>query len=216
MQDRQTTTDPGWRFAIDRGGTFTDIVGIAPDGSLHTAKVLSHDPAHPGDPALRGMQEVLAAEAGRHGRRVASVRLGTTVATNALLERAGAPTLLVTTAGLADAALIGYQERPDIFAREIRRPRPLHARARGVPERVDASGKVLIPLDEDAVRAVLREARRDGITAVAIVFLHGFRHPVHERRAAAIARAEGFGLGTVLVLPEQSPEQNGAGYDQEQ
>ena len=197
------TTNPGWRFAIDRGGTFTDIVGIAPDGSLHTTKVLSHDPAHPGDPALRGIQEVLAAQAGRHGRRIASVRLGTTVATNALLERAGAPTLLVTTAGFADAPLIGYQERPDIFAREIRRPRPLHARARGVPERVDASGKVLVPLDEEAVRAVLREARRDGISAVAIVFLHGFRHPVHERRAAAIARAEGF--AEVIASHEAAP-----------
>jgi 5-oxoprolinase (ATP-hydrolysing) len=182
----------GWRVAIDRGGTFTDVVGMAPDGSLHVVKVLSRDPGHPSDPALRGLRELLDANAARHGRDVASVRLGTTVATNALLERCGAPTLLVTTQGLADALLIGYQERPDIFARGIRRPPPLHARARAVPERIDAAGEVLTPLDEDALRTVLREARRDGIASVAIAFLHGFRHPAHERRAAAIARAEGF------------------------
>ncbi len=189
---QQPPTRSGWRFAIDRGGTFTDVVGMAPDGSLHVVKVLSRDPGHPGDPALRGLRELLDANDARHGRDVASVRLGTTVATNALLERCGAPTLLVTTQGLADALLIGYQERPDIFARGIHRPPPLHALARAVPERIDAAGEVLTPLDEDALRTVLREAQRDGISSVAIAFLHGFRHPAHERRAAAIARAEGF------------------------
>ncbi|HWJ05946.1 MAG TPA: hydantoinase B/oxoprolinase family protein [Steroidobacteraceae bacterium] len=186
------TTAAGWRFAIDRGGTFTDVVGFAPDGALHTAKVLSRDPSQPGDPALRGIRAVLDTAGPVHGRRVASVRLGTTVATNALLERAGAATLLVTTAGLADALLIGDQSRPDIFARSIRRPPPLYARVCAVPERIDAAGAVLTPLDEDALGRALEEARRDGIASVAIVFLHGFRHPHHERRAAAIARERGF------------------------
>jgi 5-oxoprolinase (ATP-hydrolysing) len=187
-----SSSPPAWRFAVDRGGTFTDVVGFAPDGTLHTAKVLSRDPLHADDPALRGIRSLLGQFGDAYGTRVASVRLGTTVATNALLERRGAPTLLVTTAGLGDALQIGYQERPDIFAREIRRPAPLYARVREVTERVDADGHVLAPLDEAALRAVLDEALRDGLVAVAIAFLHGFRHPAHEQRAAAIARAAGF------------------------
>jgi len=193
----------GWRFAVDRGGTFTDVVGLAPDGALHTAKVLSRDPGQPVDPALRGIRAVLDTADPVHGRRVASVRLGTTVATNALLERAGATTLLVTTAGLADALLIGDQARPDIFARSIRRPAPLYDRVRAVPERIDATGGVLTPLDEQALRRVLEEARRDGIESVAIVFLHGFRHPGHEQRAAAIARELGF--AEVVASHEAAP-----------
>ncbi|MGI9247056.1 MAG: hydantoinase/oxoprolinase family protein, partial [Steroidobacteraceae bacterium] len=193
----------GWRFAIDRGGTFTDVVGFAPDGSVVTAKVLSRDPQHAAEPALRGMRRLLDEHGPRLGRRVEAVRLGTTVATNALLERTGAPTLLVTSAGMQDALLVGYQDRPDIFARAICRPPPLYARVRAVPERIDAHGAVLAPLDEGALRAVLREARRDGLAAVAIVFMHAFRHPVHERRAAAIAREEGF--GEVLASYEAAP-----------
>jgi 5-oxoprolinase (ATP-hydrolysing) len=135
---------------------------------------------------------VLDAAGPRHGRQVTSIRLGTTAATNALLERKGARTLLVTNAGLEDALVIGYQERPDIFAREVRRPAPVHSRARGVRGRIDAEGCELEPLDEQALRAVLGEARDDGFESVAIVFLHGFRHPAHERRAAVIAREAGF------------------------
>jgi 5-oxoprolinase (ATP-hydrolysing) len=182
----------GWAFAVDRGGTFTDVVGIAPNGSLHTCKVLSRDPHRPADPALRGIGLLLDRHGAACGRRVSSVRLGTTVATNALLERAGAPTLLVTSQGMRDALLIGYQERPDIFARAIRRPPPLYRDVVEVPERVDAQGQVLQALDEDALGSALVAARAAGIEAIAIAFLHGFRHPAHEVRAAAIARAAGF------------------------
>ncbi len=182
----------GWRFAIDRGGTFTDVVGVAPDGGLHTCKVLSRDPHRPADPALRGIDQLLEQHGDVHGRRVISVRLGTTVATNALLERTGAPTLLVTSLGMRDALLIGYQERPDIFAREIRRPAPLYRSVVEIPERIDADGRVLTPLDADALRTALAAARTDGIEAVAIAFLHGFRFPAHELRAAELARAAGF------------------------
>src|SRR5512139_820292 len=117
----------GWRFAIDRGGTFTDIVATDPAGALHTHKVLSRDPAHPGDPAVRGIGELLLRQGAGHAP-VASVRIGTTVATNALLERRGEPTLLVVTRGLRDVLRIGHQHRPDIFAREIRLPAMLYAR----------------------------------------------------------------------------------------
>ena len=196
-------TASGWRFAIDRGGTFTDVVGRAPDGSLHVAKVLSRDPAHAGDPALRGVRAVLDAHGDLHGRTVAAVRLGTTVATNALLERTGAATLLVTSEGFGDALAIGYQERPDIFARAIRRPAPLYRRVVEVPERIDASGAVLTPLDEAALQRAFAEARRDGLASVAIVFVHGFRHPAHERRAAALARAAGF--DEVIASHEAAP-----------
>ncbi len=137
----------GWRFAIDRGGTFTDIVAWDPGGGLHTCKLLSRDAGHGSDPAMRGIGEVLA----RHGggdATVASVRLGTTVATNALLERKGEPTLLVTTRGFGDALRIGYQHRPDIFARDIRLPPVLYAAVTEADERVDTHGVVLTPLDE--------------------------------------------------------------------
>ncbi|HET9694468.1 MAG TPA: hydantoinase/oxoprolinase family protein, partial [Steroidobacteraceae bacterium] len=194
----------GWRFAIDRGGTFTDIVAFAPDGSLHTAKVLSRDPLHSGgDPALRGIGALLAAHGDVHGCDVASVRLGTTVATNTLLERTGAPTLLVTSTGFGDALTIGYQERPDIFARAIRRPAPLYRRVCAVPERIDAAGCVLTPLDEPALRDVLAAARDDGIESVAIAFVHGFQHPAHEQRAAEIAREAGF--AEVVASHEAAP-----------
>jgi 5-oxoprolinase (ATP-hydrolysing) len=182
----------GWHFAIDRGGTFTDVVGVSPSGALHTLKVLSRDPLHAGDPAVRGMESVLAAHDAARERRVRSVRLGTTVATNALLERKGDPTLLVTTRGLGEALRIGYQNRPDIFARAIHLPPPLYAQVVETDERIDAGGTVLIALDEARLRGNLERARASGLASVAIVFMHGFRHPQHERRAAAIAREVGF------------------------
>jgi 5-oxoprolinase (ATP-hydrolysing) len=181
----------GWKFAIDRGGTFTDIVAAGPDGRLHTHKVLSHDAAHPGDPAVRGIGELLR----RHGAErdaVESVRLGTTVATNALLERRGETTLLVVTRGLRDVLRIGHQHRPDIFAREIRLPAMLYARALEARERLAADGSVLEPLDEEHLAAELAAARQDGLRAVAIAFLHAVRNPQHEQRAAELARAAGF------------------------
>ena len=181
----------GWRFAIDRGGTFTDIVATDPAGALHTHKVLSRDPAHPGDAAVRGIGELLA----RHGAAAAtveSVRLGTTVATNALLERRGEPTLLVVTRGLGDVLRIGYQQRPDIFAREIRLPAVLYAGSVEAHERIAADGTVLEPLDEAALRRALEDARRQGLRAVAIALLHAVRNPLHEQRAVALAIAAGF------------------------
>ncbi len=185
------STTEGWRFAIDRGGTFTDIVAWDPDGGVHTHKLLSRDAGHGCDAAVRGIGDVLARSSGT-GARVASVRLGTTVATNALLERKGEPTLLVTTRGFGDALRIGYQHRPDIFARGIRLPPMLYAAVTEADERVDATGVVLTPLDEASLRLALDAARGSGLRSVAIAFLHGVRNPGHELRAAALAAAAGF------------------------
>src|SRR6188508_2685971 len=171
----------GWHFAIDRGGTFTDVVGVSPSGALHTLKVLSRDPLHAGDPAVRGMESVLAAHDAARERRVRSVRLGTTVATNALLERKGDPTLLVTTRGLGEALRIGYQNRPDIFARAIHLPPPLYAQVVVTDERIDAGGTVLIALDDARLRGNLERARASGLASVAIVFMHGFGRDLASR-----------------------------------
>ena len=192
----------GWKFAIDRGGTFTDIVGWDPDGRVHAHKVLSQDPLHPGDAAVRGIDEVLAGHA-RPDAVIDSVRLGTTVATNALLERRGEPTLLVTTRGFADALRIGYQDRPEIFARAIRRPAMLHAGVIEADERVDAAGTVLEPLDEAGLLAALVAARASGLQCVAIAFLHAIQNPAHERRAAILARQAGF--AEVVASHEVAP-----------
>ena len=192
----------GWRFAIDRGGTFTDIVATGPDGRLHTHKVLSHDAARPGDPAVRGIGELLR-RCDAENEPVDSVRLGTTVATNALLERRGEATLLVVTRGLRDVLRIGHQHRPDIFARAIRLPAMLYSRALEARERLAADGSVLEPLDEEHLAAEFAAARKDGVRAVAIAFLHAVRNPLHERRAAELARAAGFEevVASHLVAP---------------
>jgi 5-oxoprolinase (ATP-hydrolysing) len=139
----------GWRFWIDRGGTFTDVVARAPDGRLLTHKLLSEDPEHYRDAALQGIRDVLRLEPGAAipSTAIDEVRMGTTVATNALLERTGEPTLLLVTEGFADALRIGYQDRPDIFARHIVLPEVLYERVEEVRERVDARGEVLVPLD---------------------------------------------------------------------
>jgi len=184
-------TTRGWRFAIDRGGTFTDVVAIDPGGRLRTLKVLSRDPAHAGDAAVRGIDELLRRH-GAGGGRIESVRLGTTVATNALLERKGEPTLLVVTRGFGDVLRIGHQHRPDIFAREIVLPPVLYARVVEARERVAADGAVLEPLDEAALARALAQARRAGLRAVAVALLHAVVRPDHERRAAELAIAAGF------------------------
>jgi 5-oxoprolinase (ATP-hydrolysing) len=181
----------GWRFAIDCGGTFTDVVARDPAGRLHTRKVLSRDARRAGDPAVRAISEVLARHPGT-GATLESVRLGTTVATNALLERKGEPTVLVTTRGLGDALRIGYQNRPDIFAREIRLPPTLYATVIEATERMDADGAVLEPLEEASLLAALSDARAAGLRSVAIAFIHGLRNPGHERRAACLAAQAGF------------------------
>ena len=181
----------GWQFWVDRGGTFTDVVARRPEGELIVHKLLSEDPARYADAAVAGIAEVLAA----HGASLAEVnevRMGTTVATNALLERRGQPTLLVVTRGFGDALRIGYQDRPDIFALDIVLPSPLYADVLEVDERVGAHGEVVRELDEIDAERRLREARRAGLDAVAIALLHGYRYPRHERRLAAMARAAGY------------------------
>ncbi len=189
MSDREPLQ--GWRISIDRGGTFTDVVARDPAGRLHTHKVLSRDPAHPGDAAVRGIEEVLA-RLGRGDSRVAAVRLGTTVATNALLERKGEPTLLVVTRGFRDLLTIGHQHRPDIFALEIRRASGLFSAVIEARERIAADGQVLEALDEAELARELAGAREAGLRSVAIAFLHSVVRPEHELRAAALASAAGF------------------------
>jgi 5-oxoprolinase (ATP-hydrolysing) len=179
----------GWQFAIDRGGTFTDIVARAPDGRIVTHKLLSEDPERYDDAATAGIAMLLAEHG---GGAVDSVKMGTTVATNALLERKGEPTLLAITRGFGDALRIGYQARPDIFARDIRLPEPLYSEVVEIAERVTASGEVITPLDEAAARIDLAAARDRGFNAVAIVLMHGWKHQAHEVRLAEIAAELGF------------------------
>ncbi|HWA89819.1 MAG TPA: hydantoinase B/oxoprolinase family protein [Rhizomicrobium sp.] len=182
-----------WNFHIDRGGTFTDIVAEAPDGALSSLKLLSQSAAYD-DAALEGIRRVLGVASGAAipPERVGEVRMGTTVATNALLERKGEPTLLVTTRGFADQLRIGNQNRPKLFALKIELPDMLYAGAIEACERVTADGRVLRALDEDALRRDLERARDAGLAACAIHFMHGYRYPAHERRAAEIARSLGF------------------------
>ncbi|HVV64739.1 MAG TPA: hydantoinase B/oxoprolinase family protein [Rhizomicrobium sp.] len=187
-----------WNFFIDRGGTFTDVVAQAPDGTLSTLKLLSDSAAYD-DAALEGMRRAmgLAAGAAIPPGLVGEARMGTTVATNALLERKGEPTVLITTRGFADQLRIGNQNRPKLFALKIDLPDLLYARVVEADERVDAGGNVLRHMDERALRAELMKARKDGMTACAILFMHGYRYPAHERRAAEIAREVGFGQVSV-------------------
>jgi len=191
-----------WEFWIDRGGTFTDIVARTPSGELKTLKLLSADPARYEDAAVAGIERLLAG-APDGERRIGAVKMGTTVATNALLERRGEPTLLVITAGLEDAIRIGGQQRPEIFALDIRLPEMLYARVVGASERVDAHGRVLTPLDTTKLEHDLKAARTAGIESVAIVLLHGYRFPQHEIAAAEIARSLSFKQVSVShrVLP---------------
>jgi 5-oxoprolinase (ATP-hydrolysing) len=188
-----TPRGPGWSFWIDRGGTFTDVVARGPDGALSTAKLLSENPGRYADAAVAGI-EALLARAGETlaGASIAAVKMGTTVATNALLERRGEPVLLVVTEGFADALEIGYQARPRLFDRHIRKPAPLNAAVVEARERVGADGQVLVPLDLDKARADLARARAQGLAACAIVLMHGYRHPAHEQALAALAREAGF------------------------
>ncbi|MGW2079982.1 hydantoinase B/oxoprolinase family protein [Streptomyces sp. NPDC001939] len=182
----------GWQFWIDRGGTFTDVVARHPDGRLLTHKLLSDNPARYRDPAVAAIRELLDGEGDSGPARVDSVRMGTTVATNALLERKGERTALVVTRGFRDALRIAYQNRPRIFARRIELPELLHERVIEADERVDAHGAVLTPLDTDALEVSLRQAYDDGIRALAVVCMHSHLYPDHERRIGALAARIGF------------------------
>lgn len=182
-----------WRFWIDRGGTFTDIVARAPDGALQTAKLLSVNPEQYADAAVEGVRRILKAAPGPLARGlVDEVRMGTTVATNALLERKGEPTLLAITAGFGDALRIGWQARPELFVRHIVLNDQLYDRVVEIDERITADGALDRPLDETKARADLIAAHASGLRAVAIVLVHGWRFTAHEKRLAEIAREVGF------------------------
>src|SRR5262245_8144718 len=188
--------DRGWEFWIDRGGTFTDIVARTPRGELQTLKLLSVNPGRYEDAAVAGIEQLLAAAPAAE-RRIDAVKMGTTVATNALLERRGEPTVLVITAGLKDAIRIGGQQRPDIFALDIRLPEMLYTRVVEAHERVSAAGDVLAPLDESRLLADLTAARAAGLRSAAIVLLHAVGGPRPELGAERIARLAGFGQVSV-------------------
>jgi len=194
MSTQATPTPSRWQFWIDRGGTFTDIVAKRPDGSLVTHKLLSENPEQYRDAAVAGIRHLLGLRAGEPvtPELVECVKMGTTVATNALLERKGEKTLLVTTRGFRDALRIAYQDRPRLFDRQIRLPELLYAQVIEADERVDAQGQVLRSLDEAALGAELQRAYGEGLRSVAIVFMHGYRFTHHEAAAARLAREIGF------------------------
>src|SRR3954468_11770794 len=177
-----------WTFAIDRGGTFTDVVARSADGRVRIEKLLSENPGQYADAALEAIRRILAEEGGS----VSQVRMGTTVATNALLERKGERVALAITRGFGDALRIGYQARPDIFARHIVLPSMLYERVVEIDERVSVDGETLIALDEGQARAGLRAIRDDGIDALAILLMHGWRYSANEARLAEIARELGY------------------------
>jgi len=196
-----------WQFWIDRGGTFTDVIGLSPERELHVRKVLSLAPLA-GDPGMSAIRDILESASPHtrdsHARdAVEVVKVGTTVATNALLERTGEPVLLITTRGFADALAIGDQARPDLFARRIVLPEQLYAAVVEADERVDAGGHTLLPLDRVGLARRLQAARQQGLAAAAVVFLHAWQHPHHEREAAQTARELGF--TEVSVSHELSP-----------
>jgi 5-oxoprolinase (ATP-hydrolysing) len=218
-RDARPSDNARWRFWIDRGGTFTDVIGAAPGGALHTTKVPSRSPAYE-EAAVEGMRFLLHAPPPEGGTRpfrwapeidrtrfpaeqVEVIRMGTTVATNALLERQGARTLLVTTAGFPDLLEIGDQARPELFALRIVKPEPLHADVVEAAERLSADGAVLSPLDEPALAAALAQARADGFESVAVALLHADLNPAHEQAAGRLARAAGF--AHVSLSHEVSP-----------
>ncbi|WP_299192092.1 hydantoinase B/oxoprolinase family protein [uncultured Erythrobacter sp.] len=178
-----------WRFAVDRGGTFTDVVALTPDGRLVTDKLLSENPDHYADAASEAVRRLM----DRHGEApVAELRIGTTVATNALLERKGERLALAITSGFGEALRIGTQARPDIFARHIVLPEQLPERVVEISERVSVDGDVLTVLDQAQARKQFEALRRDGFDAIAIVLVHGWKHRDHERRLAELAREAGF------------------------
>ena len=183
-----------FRVGVDIGGTFTDIVAQRPDGGLITHKLLSENPEAYRDAAVQGIRDLLNVPPGEPipGGEIDVVKMGTTVATNALLEREGDRTLLVTTDGFRDALRIGYQTRPRLFAHDIVLQEMLYERVVEVKERVTADGTVQVSLDEGQVRPLLQAAYDDGIRSVAIVYMHGYRFPNHEELTATLAREIGF------------------------
>ena len=191
---KSTTSEKFWQFWIDRGGTFTDIVAQKPDGSLVTHKLLSENPERYRDAATQGIRDLLGVATGEPipADRIDAVKMGTTVGTNALLERKGERVVLAVTKGFRDQLRIAYQNRPKLFDLQIKLPELLYRDVIEVPERLAANGDVVMPLDEAAARASLQAAFDSGYRAIAIVFMHAYRHTAHEARVAEIARAIGF------------------------
>ena len=205
-KDEQTSAEMGaWQFWIDRGGTFTDVVARTPEGKLVTHKLLSENPGRYEDAALQSMRDMLGLAANEKipAEVVDAVKMGTTVATNALLERKGDRTALLITRGFKDALRIGYQNRPHLFSRRIILPDLLYESVVEIDERYTAEGEEIIPVDLDGARSSLETAYNDGIASVAIVFMHGYRYHEHENAVAALARDIGF--TQVSVSHEVSP-----------
>ncbi|MER9556592.1 hydantoinase B/oxoprolinase family protein [Mesorhizobium sp. M0323] len=194
-----------WDFWIDRGGTFTDVIGRDPQGGLHPRKLLSENPEAYADAAIQGIRDLLGVQPGAPipSALIGDVKMGTTVATNALLERKGDRVLLLITKGFRDALRIAYQARPDIFAKQIILPEQLYERVVEIDERVRADGSVERLLDIASVRPAIEQAKADGIDAVAIVFMHAWKHPEHEKAVAKVCRKLGF--SQVSVSHEVSP-----------
>lgn len=179
-----------WHFWIDRGGTFTDVVARTPDGALRTAKLLSENPGRYDDAAVEAIRSLTGVASG--SLPPCEIRMGTTVATNAMLERKGEPVVLAITQGFRDALRIGYQDRPELFARKIILPDPLYSNVVEIDERVTAEGEILRPLDVENARAGLQKCYDLGFRAIAIVLMHGYRHTAHELRLAEVAHSIGY------------------------
>src|SRR3989475_4595137 len=199
------SSSPRWQFWIDRGGTFTDVVARRPDGGIVAQKLLSEDPGRYGDAAVEGIRRLLGTAPGAPiaGEVIEVVKMGTTVATNALLERKGERTVLFITRGFRDALRIAYQNRPRIFDRHIVLPELLYAKVVEVEERIGARGEVLVPLDAERTRRDLESAYREDYRSAAIVLMHGYRYRQHEQKIAELARAIGY--SQVSVSHEVSP-----------
>ncbi|MGA0392689.1 MAG: hydantoinase B/oxoprolinase family protein [Rhodospirillales bacterium] len=184
--------NPKWQFWIDRGGTFTDVIARAPDGTVSAYKLLSENPDQYADAAVQGIKDVLGDNCKNSADMIDAIKMGTTVATNALLERRGEPVVLAITQGLKDQLRIGYQNRPKIFARHIELPEMLYTNVIEVEERVSAKGEIICALNVDTTKQSLEKIYASGIRAIAVVFMHGYRYPDHERQVADLARDIGF------------------------
>ncbi|WP_424946061.1 hydantoinase B/oxoprolinase family protein [Candidatus Spongiihabitans sp.] len=187
-----------WEFWIDRGGTFTDVVARRPNGEVITHKLLSENPEQYRDAAIQGIKDILRLNSDLNNNQtlpaetIAAVKMGTTIATNALLERQGEPTLLATTKGFKDQLRIGYQTRPDLFALHVRLPQMLYGEVLEIDERIGAHGEIMLPLDEAAARRGLQNHFDNGLRGVAIVLMHGYRYHQHEARLQRLAQQIGF------------------------
>ncbi len=192
--------DSKWQFFIDRGGTFTDIIAIAPtghstsSGAVVVKKFLSDNPQQYKDAAIFGIRQILNLPLDKKipGNLVSTIKLGTTVATNALLERKGEKTALLTTAGFADILRIANQQRPDIFALEIIKPDQLYATVATVKERIDVAGKIITPLDEGEAKQTLQKLYDQGYRSIAVVLMHSVINGAHEKKLAELAQQMGF------------------------